>query len=218
MASSLYRSCGFKKKISRDIGIATPVLTIFIGMTAYSSYSDVELLGLLRIGDQEAFTEIYNRYWKVLFHMAANKTNSLPEAEEIVQDLFLDIWKRREQLEISASIKTYLAVALKYRVINLLAVRNKKQRYERYASSKVSIADDSTEQWLGFHELDQRLARLVSDLPDKCRLVYQLKKEKGYSQREIALQLQISEKAVEANITRALKLLRTGIRALLFLF
>ena len=55
-------------------------------------------------------------------------------------------------------------------------------------------------------------------MPDKCRLVYQLKKEKGYSQREIALQLQISEKAVEANITRALKLLRTGIRALLFLF
>ena len=186
-------------------------------MAAYSSYNDTELLGLLRSGDKEAFTEIYNRYWKVLFHLAANKTNSLSEAEEIVQDLFLDIWKRREQLEIATTIKTYLGVALKYRVINLLALRNKRQSYERYAGSRLRIADDSTEQWLGFHEMEQRLARLVCDLPDKCRLVYQLKKEKGFSQREIANQLDISEKAVEANITRALKLLRTGIRALFFL-
>lgn len=187
-------------------------------MAAYSSYNDAALLGLLRVGDRTAFTEIYNRYWKLLFHLAADKTNSLAEAEELVQDLFLDIWKRREQLEIATSLKTYLAVALKYRVINLLALRNKRQRYERYAGNKLRVADDSTEQWLGFHEMEQRLARLVAELPDKCRLVYQLKKEAGYSQREIARELQITEKAVEANITRALKLLRTGIRAFFFLF
>jgi RNA polymerase sigma-70 factor (family 1) len=186
-------------------------------MTAYFSYNEAELLGLLRAGDREAFTEIYNRYWKVLFHIAANKSGSLPEAEELVQDLFLDIWKRREQLEIATNLKSYLAVALKYRVINLLARRNKRRRYEQYAGKKLSIADTSTEQWLGFHELDECIAALVAELPDKCRLVYQLKKEKGYSQRDIALHLQISEKAVEAHITRALKLIRTGIRYLFFL-
>lgn len=187
-------------------------------MTAYSSYDDTELVLLLRAGDKAAFTEIYNRYWKILFQLAANKTGSLPEAEEMVQDLFLDIWKRREQLEITSNLRSYLAVALKYRVINLLAHRNIRQRYERYASTTLTIADNSTEQWLGFQELDERIARLVADLPDKCRLVYQLKKEKGFSQRDIALHLQISEKAVEGHITRALKLLRTGIRALFFLF
>jgi len=187
-------------------------------MTAYSSYTDADLLAFLRMGDKEAFTELYNRYWTLLFQVAANKTGSLAEAEEIVQDLFLDIWRRREQLEITSGVRTYLAVALKYRVINLLAQRNKRHRYEQYVSKKLSIADSSTEQWLGFHELDERIARLVADLPDKCRLVYQLKKEKGYSQRDIALHLRISEKAVEAHVTRALKLLRTGIRALFFLF
>src|SRR6185437_10101821 len=86
-------------------------------MAAYSSYNDAALLGLLRVGDTTAFTEIYNRYWKLLFHLAAAKTNSLAEAEELVQDLFLDMWKSREQLEMATSLKTYLAVALKYRVI-----------------------------------------------------------------------------------------------------
>jgi RNA polymerase sigma-70 factor (ECF subfamily) len=65
---------------------------------------------------------------------------------------------------------------------------------------------------VSFHELERRIAALVAELPDRCRLVYQLKKEKGYSQKEIASHLQISEKAVEANISRALKALRAGIR------
>jgi RNA polymerase sigma-70 factor (family 1) len=172
---------------------------------------------LLRVGEEGAFTEIYNRYWQILFNVAANKSNSLAEAEELVQDIFLDIWKRRETIDITSNLRAYLAVALKYRVINLLAKRQKKIRFEQYAVKKLSIADSSTEQWLGFNELNERISRLVADLPDKCRLVYQLKKENGYSQREIAVQLQISEKAVEAHISRALKVLRTGIRFFLFL-
>jgi RNA polymerase sigma-70 factor (ECF subfamily) len=164
-------------------------------MTAYVSHKDSELIQLLRQGEEGAFTEIYNRYWKVLFNVASNKTNSLAEAEELVQDLFLDI--------------------LKYRIINLLAKRQRKTRFDLYAGKKFNIADSSTEQWLGFNELNDRISRLVADLPDKCRLVYQLKKEEGYSQREIAARLRISEKAVEANISRALKALRVGIRSFL---
>jgi len=171
---------------------------------------------LLREGEEGAFTEVYNRYWQVLFNVAANKTNNLAEAEELVQDIFLDVWKRRETIDITSNLRAYLAVALKYRVINLLAKRNRRLRYEQYAGKKLSIADASTEQWLGFNELNERISRLVADLPDKCRVVYQLKKESGYSQREIAIHLQISEKAVEAHISRALKTLRTGIRFFLF--
>jgi RNA polymerase sigma-70 factor (ECF subfamily) len=181
-------------------------------MTAYVTHNETELIQLLRQGEEGAFTEIYNRYWKVLFNVAANKTDSLAEAEELVQDLFLDIWKRRTTIDITSNLRAYLAVALKYRIINLLAKRQRKIRFDRYAGKKLSIVDSSTEQWLGFHELNERISRLVADLPDKCRLVYQLKKEEGYSQREIAARLRISEKAVEAHVSRALKALRVGIR------
>jgi len=184
-------------------------------MTAYVSHNDAELIQPLRQGEEGAFTEIYNRYWKVLFNVAANKTNSLAEAEELVQDLFLDIWRRRTTIDITSNLRAYLAVALKYRIINLLAKRQRKARFELHAVKNLNIADSSTEQWLGFNELNERISRLVADLPDKCRLVYQLKKEEGYSQREIADRLRISEKAVEANISRALKALRVGIRSFL---
>jgi RNA polymerase sigma-70 factor (ECF subfamily) len=162
-------------------------------MTAYVSYKDSELIQLLRQGEEGAFTEIYNRYWKVLFNVASNKTNSLAEAEELVQDLFLDI--------------------LKYRIINLLAKRQRKTRFDLNAGKKFNIADSSTEQWQDFNELNDRISRLVANLPDKCRLVYQLKKEEGYSQREIAARLRISERAVKANISWALKALRVSIRS-----
>jgi len=185
-------------------------------MTAYSSYTDTELLHFLHLEDEIAFTEIYNRYWQILFNVAANKTNNLAEAEELVQDIFLDIWKRRLSIDISSNLRAYLAVALKYRVINLLARRQRRLKYEQYTGKKMSIADSSTEQWLGFDELKERIARLVANLPDKCRLVYQLSKESGYSQREIALHLNISEKTVEAHVNRAMKVLRTGIRFLFF--
>lgn len=184
-------------------------------MTAYASYSDTELIQLLRLGEERAYTEIYNRYWRVLFNVAANKTGSLSEAEELVQDIFLDIWKRRKEIEITSNLRSYLAVALKYRVINLLVKRKRRLTYERQAGKKMSVADASTEQWLGFHDLRERIARVVADLPERCRLVYQLKKESGYTQREIAIHLQISEKAVEAHINKALKVLRTSIRFLL---
>jgi len=185
-------------------------------MTVYSSYSDTELLHFLHLEDESAFTEIYNRYWQVLFNVAANKTNNLAEAEELVQDIFLDIWKRRLTIDISSNLRAYLAVALKYRVINLMARRQRRWQYEQYTGKKMSIADHSTEQWLGFDELQGRIAALVAELPEKCRVVYQLSKESGYSQREIALHLNISEKTVEAHISRALKVLRTGIRFFLF--
>jgi len=184
-------------------------------MTVYVSHSDAELMQLLHRGEDLAFTELYNRYWKILFQVAAGKTNSLAEAEELVQDLFMDIWKRRATIDITSNPRAYLAVALKYRIINLLAKRQRRIRFEQKAGQELTIADSSTEQWLGFNELNDRIARLVADLPEKCRLVYQLKKEEGYSQREIAARLRISEKAVEANISRALKALHVGIRSFL---
>jgi RNA polymerase sigma-19 factor, ECF subfamily len=184
-------------------------------MTVYVSYSDTELMQLLHQGEDVAFTELYNRYWKILFQVAAGKTNSLAEAEEMVQDLFMDIWKRRATIDITSNPRAYLAVALKYRIINLLAKRQRRIRFEQKAEQELTIADSSTEQWLSFNELNDRISRLVADLPERCRLVYQLKKEEGYSQREIAARLRISEKAVEANISRALKALRVGIRSFL---
>jgi RNA polymerase sigma-70 factor (ECF subfamily) len=178
-------------------------------MYNYNILNDKELTGLLREGDEHAFTEIYNRYWAKLFAIAANKIKDLDEAEEIVQDIFVSLWKRRSDLGVIDTLSPYLAVSVKYRVIKILDKRNHQQKYSDYSQHIKDLTDDSTQQWLEFEELRSRLAGFVADLPEKCRLVYQLSRESGYSQRKIASELGIAEKTVEAHLGKALKTLRT---------
>ena len=178
-------------------------------MYDYNILEDNELVDKLSTGDSYAFTEIYNRYWKKLFTVAANKIDDLDEAEEIVQDIFISLWRRREELNVIDTLSAYLAVSVKYKVIKVLDKRNNRQKYIGYSKDHINIADNYTEEWLEFEELKSRLAIFVAELPEKCRMVYQLSREAGYTQRKIAEELNISEKTVEAHLGKALKVLRT---------
>jgi len=184
-------------------------------MHDYTILDDKELTCLLQNSDELAFTEIYNRYWAKLFGVAANKIGSLDEAEEIVQDIFVSLWKRRNDLETISTLGPYLAVSVKYRVIKLLAKRSYQQKYSDYVQHIASLADDTTQQWLDFEELRSRLETFVAELPEKCRLVYRLSRESGFSQKQIATELGISEKTVEAHLGKALKTLRARLSSFL---
>src|ERR1700761_41337 len=177
-------------------------------MYNYNILNDKELIDLLQQDDELAFTEIYNRYWKILLTVAANKLRELDEAEEIVQDIFVSLWKRRSELGVIDTLRSYLSVSVKYRVIKLLDKRGNYQRYASYAEQTFTITDNSTLQWLEFEELKSRLALFVADLPEKCRLVYQLSRDAGYTQKQIAEELNISEKTVEAHLGKAIRTLR----------
>lgn len=179
-------------------------------MNRYHSFTDLELTGLLENGDHAAFTEIYNRYWKKLFLVAAHKIKELEEAEEIVQHIFVSLWNRRASLKITSSLSAYLSVSVKYRVIKALDKQYHQQKYTDSLGMK-GIADDSTQEWLDFLELKGCLEKLVAGLPEKCRLVYQMSKEQGLSQKKIAEGLGISEKTVEAHLGKAMKTLRAGL-------
>lgn len=185
----------------------------------YQSYNDAELLPLLIQGDDKAFTEIYNRYWDKLLYIAGIKCRSVALAEEIVQDIFLDLWNRRATLQIYGELEAYLAVSVKYRVINTQARLKRALEYQQFAAGHQPLHDNSTEEWLSFHELKDRLSALIAGMPEKCRITYQLSREQGLSHKEVARHLQVTEKAVEANLSRALKLLKTSLRNFLsFLF
>ncbi len=182
----------------------------------YQQYNDHELVALMKAGEDEAFTAIYNRYWKKLLVVAANKTGGdIAEAEEIVQDLFVALWNRRDRLELTSSLDNYLAVAVKYRVIKTLARRDHQRRYAAHRQHTQGILDNATQEWLEFEELRRRLEVMVAALPEKCRLVYHLSREQGYSQKRIAEEVGISEKTVEAHLGKALKTLRNGLDILL---
>src|SRR5690606_27962209 len=95
-----------------------------------------------------------------------------------------------------------------YRVIKTL---DKYYNQRRYIDSLVSsdLVDDATQERLAFNELQEELAKYVQQLPEKCQLVFQMSREEGYSQKQIAAELQISERTVEAHLVKAFKILRS---------
>lgn len=186
-------------------------------MPATPQYSDQELLSLLKEDSDTAFTQIYYQYWKLLFAIAASKLENTADAEEIVQEIFTDLWRRRHDIRIEQSLKAYLAAAVKFQVYSHMA--RKHQEMKKQARSPTpDILATSPEDLLHRKELQEQLYDITQQLPEKCRLVYQLSREAGLSNKEIAATLSISEKTVENQMTKALKRLKLAFRSFFFTF
>lgn len=170
--------------------------------------TDAELLALLRDGNRVAFDVLYERYWKKLLYFAVQKTGDFMEAENLVQDVFVALWKRRENLELRGSFSAYLTVSVKYRIINWLDQQRSVRLYNEAGELAFDPLDNSTADYLEFSQVREQLERLVNELPERARLIFKMSHEEGYSHREIAEELQITEKAVNADLVRTRKTLR----------
>ncbi len=179
-------------------------------MKSYTSYDDGTLVHLLNQGDEAAFTELYDRYWKLLFYVAHKRLKVFAEAEEIVQDVFADIWLRRKTLKIQSSFKYYVASATQYQVMAQLT-RRKRMTQVQIEESPDQASLNRADQILMFKELEEKLQQLVSALPEKCRLVYELNRKEGLNNKQVAEKLGISEKTVENQMTKALGRIRNGL-------
>lgn len=180
-------------------------------MYDYVEMADDDLINLLKADDHHAFTVIYNRYWDKLFAIGYRRINNQSDAEEIVQDVFFTLWKRRKVLDLRHGLSTYLAAAVKYQVINRLAKEEVRRKHLDRAAETTCIRESSTEIWLSEKEAMLKLEQCILQLPEKCRLVFELSRKEGKSTKQIAEQLRISEKTAEAHITKALSSIRNSL-------
>jgi len=180
-------------------------------MKTDSQMSDAELMMLLGQDKQAAMREIFDRYWKKLFSVALNRLGIPEQAEECVLDVLIAVWERRKTLQLRHSLATYLAVAVKYRAIRMLANEHRKgirdtlelQHDELYGYGRSAV-----EEYIFEKELMEGLEASIKQLPEKCQLVYRMSSEQGMSYKEIAKELHIAEKTVQAHLTKATKDLR----------
>ncbi|WP_343532792.1 RNA polymerase sigma-70 factor [Pedobacter sp.] len=177
-------------------------------MSSLEACTDEELITRLRGEDQTAFTEIYRRFWDKVFTVAFHRLQNQAEAEEVVQDVFFSLWKRRSSLEIQYSLNTYLSTAAKYQIITRQRKLYLKEKVVNVTDLSNEAGVDSTQLWFSERELRQQLDHHIEQLPEKCRLVFKMSREQYKSYAQIAEELGVSEKTVEAHITRALKVLR----------
>ena len=184
-------------------------------MKGYPLNSDDALLCLLAQDDELAFNEIYRRYWRILFGIASVKLKSSFLAEDIIHDVFASLWKNRKSIYIQ-SLQHYLASYTRYMVFK--AIRKSTLQQHSQQSLHSVYVEFKLEDSLHNKCLLEFVTREIDTLPLRCRTIFKYSRERGMSNKEIAMEMQISSKTVENQINKALHHLRFSMKKMLQVF
>lgn len=169
---------------------------------------DGKLIAGFRAGDMEAFRKIYESFCEPLYRFAYSYLKDSFEAEEIVQDVFLKVWEKREEVDEQKSFKSYLYRITVNKVFNELKHRVVKQKYEQHAIGFDQHTGETPESTIQFQELNKKIENLLNLLPEQQRNIFILSRWKGLSNAEIAESLNLSIRTVENQIYRASKFIK----------
>lgn len=172
--------------------------------------TDEQLIGRIRQNDQKAFRLLFDRHYKTLLGTAINVLKDVDSGKDMVQEVFFQIWKKRESLEIRTSVIAYLKRAVINRCFNQIKARKSTTSTEQLEQTQSAIP--SATENLEANDLQQAIKKALDGLPERCRLVFTMRRMEGLSHKEIAEKLDISPKTIENQMTKALKVLREAVR------
>ncbi|KAB7733158.1 RNA polymerase sigma-70 factor [Rudanella paleaurantiibacter] len=181
--------------------------------STYSQWDNGQLLTALTNHDRLALAELYERYWYGLYRVALQKTNSHEVAEELVQDLFVDLWQGRATLAVQ-QVEAYLFTALRYAVVDHIRRQVQRERFQLYQQQQMGQADTATEELLNYQDLIALIEDELQKMPEKTGQIFRLSRYEDQSIPSIAQSLDLSEKAVEYHLNKALKTLRQNLTML----
>ena len=170
---------------------------------------DKDLMERLRGGDDLALKLIYKKYWNQLFSSAYKMLQDQQACEDIIQELFINLWNKREQIEIKVSLKAYLYASARYEVYR--QIRNGSVREDIFENIHERLHTPSEYGNIEHRELLSQINSIVNNLSEKCKVVYKLSRDEQLSHKEIASKLNISPKTVENHLNKALRQLRISL-------
>lgn len=168
-------------------------------------WPEEKLLELMRLGDQTAFKQIYNRYSSSLYLSAYNLLRDKQACEDVVQEVFVKLWIRREELKI-VTLSAFLHTAVRYNVFTI--IRAGKVRRGLFDEVEGLIIHNETEETICEKDIHRFLDKNIAGLPEKCRQIFILSRREQLSTKEIAAKLGIAPKTVENQLTIAIRRLR----------
>jgi RNA polymerase sigma-70 factor (family 1) len=174
-------------------------------MQNYSTLTEEDLIKRLQAGSEDAFTEIYNRYWEKLLAIGFYYVQDKQTAEDVVHEVMMSLWLRKRELKIH-SLQAYLATAVKFAIFKSIA-RNKRRREITEGLNFAGHLSDIEEK-LDTKFLKDYMHGVIEELPEKARLVFNYSRVEELSITEIAGKMDLSPKAVEYHMTKALRALR----------
>jgi len=177
-------------------------------MNQISHHTDQELIASLGRGDRKAFETIYRRYAGDLYKYARRNISLKEDCEEIIQDIFESLWKRRDELGHVKALNAYLYRMVKYKVVRYFQNSLMRNRYADHYALFEMVHDCIPE-----HDDDPEVKRRmidkgISKLPERCQTVLKLRLYENLSNSEIAIRMDITKKTVEGYMYRAFDHLR----------
>ncbi|MEZ4918416.1 MAG: RNA polymerase sigma-70 factor [Saprospiraceae bacterium] len=163
-------------------------------------------------GSQQALRSLFERYYPILVQDLRRYLADEDQCRDLAQDVFVDIWNKRKQLQVQTSVEAYLRRAARNKALNFLKQNQRMQLEDSSTWYDVEDQGQHERQLLEHKEsLESALHEAIDALPEKCRVVFVLSRFENMSHKEIAEQLDISPKTIENQITKAMKLLRASL-------
>ncbi|MEH3112432.1 RNA polymerase sigma factor [Pedobacter terrae] len=180
-----------------------------ISMGIYRSYSDSKLAYLLTQGDELAFTEIYNRFYGLLFIHASKRLNDEEEAKDVLHQLFESLWVKRVQVAPDGNLSGYLYTAVRNRVLDVFAHQKVENKYVDSLQDYIDQDHVLTDYMVREKQMALLIEQEIDALPPKMREIFILSRKENKSHKEIALELGISELTVKTQVKKALRILKS---------
>lgn len=176
---------------------------------------DDKLLESIKIDDESSLEQIYKKYWSKLYVYAFNVLHEREICEDIVQEIFIDLWAKRHNVQIS-DLNSYLYQSVKYQIFNHF----RKSKYKKQLLRKLHLINTKYEidELYEKKELQAHIKDAILKLPKQRRIIFQMSRHEGLSNKEISRHLNISLQTVKNQITESLKFIRKSLKNSYFLF
>jgi len=184
-------------------------------MASLSRLSDSELLLSIKSGDKAAYGEIYERYWRKLYNETYKRLKDTKRVEELVQDIFIDLWVSRER-KVIAHLENYLLIAVRYAVYTDFRRTKSLPNFEE-PLEHIALSDLQADSLLNIKDIKGCIATWLSMQPEKRAEIFRLRYLEDFSTREISLVLGISQKTVQNQLITAFQSLRILLKKLMAL-
>jgi len=167
--------------------------------------------------EKNDFKDIFKMYFKPLCHLSVHYLGNEDESKGVVQDAFIKLWEVRSNLNSNSKLGNYLFTLVKNDCLNILKRRQiLLKHHEKIRSIELDYQYKSLEKvgddFMLFNELKEKVDLAIKKLPKNCRLVFEMSRNEELKNREIAEKLGVTQKTVEAHLTKALKLLRKELK------
>lgn len=181
-------------------------------MKVITNFNTEEIIRRLKRDDKSAMDELFQYYYPRLYHFSRSILKIENEIDDILQDVFVKIWLNRHKISNAETFNSYIFTITKNEVLNFLRSKMRDQNFKDELLLRSVAEEYQSQNLVEFNEIKAGIDKIVAGLPEKRRQVFILSRTEGLSNKEIAQQMNISEKTVEDHITHAIKHLKRAMK------